>query len=127
MIYILKNKKIRFLVLISFILLLSGCQQVQKPLYVWNDYFEVSTDYGINGENKKYTKKYMSTLKKIIDESKKNKQRVAPGIYAEYAEVLFKTNHKKEAKQYFLLEKKIYPESSKFIDSIITKLYGDVK
>jgi hypothetical protein len=121
------QNKTKLLFITIFILLFTGCgKKVQvHSLYIWNDYVNNSMEYAMNGEKQKVREKYIATLKKIIDDSKAKKRKVAPGIYAEYGQILFKTNHKKEAKKYFLLEKQTYPESSKFIDLVIKKLYGD--
>lgn len=102
-----------------------GCQQpVEPPLYIWGDYVKTSTEYGMNGQKKEVLEKHVQELAKIIEESGEKNQRVAPGIYAEYGQILFETAKKEEAKKYFLLEKSIYPESAQFIDRIIIKLYG---
>lgn len=107
-------------------LLLVGCANApQPPLYSWGDYVKSSTKYGMDGHNKEVLEQHSAELKKIIDESDMNKQKVAPGIYAEYGQILFETGKKEDAKQYFLLEKKTYPESEKFINQIMKKLYGE--
>jgi hypothetical protein len=115
--------------LLSFIFVLfifTGCQQqVQPPLYVWNNYVHSSTDYGMKGHEKEVLEKHIIELEKIILDSETKQQRVAPGIYAEYAQLLYETNKPSEAKKYFLLEKQTYPESSIFIDRVLKKLYGD--
>jgi hypothetical protein len=122
------KKTISLSIIAIMILLFTGCgQQVQPPLYIWDNYVGSSADYAMHSEKKDITEKQIQVLKKIINESEEKKQRVAPGIYAEYGQILFRTNHKTQAKKYFLLEKQTYPESSKFIDMVITKLYGDAK
>jgi hypothetical protein len=115
------------LTLITILLLIfAGCQQqVQPPLYVWNNYVHSSTDYGMQGHEKEILEKHILELEKIIVDSEEKKQRVAPGIYAEYAQLLYETNKLSDAKKYFLLEKQTYPESSIFIDRVLKKLYGE--
>lgn len=111
---------------LSVALLLAGCANTpQPPLYSWGDYVKSSTRYGMDGHNKEVLEQHSAELKKIIDESDMNKQKVAPGIYAEYGQILFETGKKEDAKQYFLLEKTTYPESAKFISQIMKKLYGE--
>lgn len=121
----------RFFLVLSFIgiVLFTGCSSKTQPspLYTWDDYVRNSTDYGMHQGDKKYLQKYMATLKRIIDESENSNKRVAPGIYAEYASLLYQTHKKEEAKRYFLLEKKTYPESTIFIDRVMIKLYGSAK
>jgi len=112
-----------FILLISFFI---GCQKAPEPtLYIWDDYTNTSTEYGMNGQEKEVVEKHAQELNKIIKESEEKDQRVAPGIYAEYGQILFETSKKEEAKKYFLLEKKTYPESTQFINRVLNKLYGD--
>jgi len=106
-------------------ILFTGCgKQVQPPLYMWGDYVNSSAKYGVSSGDKEVLEKHLQELEKIINESKAKDQRVAPGIYAEYAQLLYETNKKELAKKYFLLEKQTYPESSIFIDRVMVKLYG---
>ena len=107
-------------------LFLAGCANTQQPpLYSWGDYVKSSTRYGMDGHNKEVLEQHSSELKKIIDESEMNKQKVAPGIYAEYGQILYETGKKEDAKRYFMLEKATYPESSTFMSQIMKKLYGE--
>lgn len=120
------NYMTKLILFIVVILIFTGCQQqVQAPLYIWNNYVHSSTDYGMKGHEKEVLEKHIVELEKIISDSKEKKQRVAPGIYAEYAQLLYESNKPSEAKKYFFLEKETYPESSIFIDRVIKKLYGD--
>ena len=108
------------------ILVFTGCgKQAQPPLYSWGNYVNSSTEYGMKGHEKEVLEKHMQELEKIINDSEAKNQRVAPGIYAEYGQILYETNKKEDAKKYFLLEKQTYVESSMFIDRVMTKLYGE--
>jgi hypothetical protein len=110
------------------ILLFTGCgQTVQPPLYNWGNYQYTSTAYGMYGERKEVLEKHITELQKIINESEAKNQRVAPGIYAEYGQILFETNKKAKAKKYFILEQTTYPESTIFINRVLIKLYGEQK
>jgi len=114
------------IVSLSAALLLSGCANTpQPPLYSWGNYVKSSTRYGMDGHNKEVLEQHSAELKKIIDESEINKQKVAPGIYAEYGQLLYETGKREDAKRYFLLEKTTYPESATFINQVMKKLYGE--
>ena len=121
-------KNIFKLLIIPFLILLfAGCgQQAIPPIYKWGNYVESSSDYGMKGQEKEVIEKHLAELSKIITESETEKQRVAPGIYAEYAQILFETGKKEEAKKYFELEKQTYPESTIFINRVLNKLYGEM-
>lgn len=122
MYYVLKNKLV-FILLSMFVF--SGC--VQEPtLYTWNDYVNSSHEYGIKGEYEAL-ERHLEVLEEIIEDSKNEKKRVAPGIYAEYAQMLFENNQKEKARKYFELEKQTYSEATVFIDRVIKKLYGEIE
>jgi len=122
------KKLISLTVAVITVLIFTGCgQTVQPPLYNWGDYVKSSSKYAMYGERKDVLEKHTSELAKIINESEAKKQRVAPGIYAEYAQILFETNKKEKAKKYFVLEKETYPESTLFINRVMKKLYGEQK
>ena len=105
---------------------MTGCgANKPKPLYVWSDYVKTSTDVVTESHDEKSVAEHMAVLEKIFKESEEKGTRVAPGLYAEYAELLYQHRNKIEAKKYFILEKQTYPESAVFIDSVTTKLYGE--
>jgi hypothetical protein len=81
------NKKLIF-VMLSF-MLLPACVQSPQTIYTWGDYVETSTSYATKGHEKEYFEKHFSVIKKIIEQSDIEKKRVAPGIYAEYAQLLY--------------------------------------
>lgn len=120
------KKTIKYLIVPTMaIFLLSGCVEQPKPLYSWGNYVASTGEYTIKGHEKEVREKHSAELKNMIEESQSKDMRVPPGIYAEYAQVLFESNQPSEAKKYFLLEKNTYPESTIFIDRVIKKLYGD--
>jgi len=104
---------------------LVGCVQTQPPLYHWGNYVSSSTNYGMQGHQKEVLEKHIAELEIIINESEQKNQRVAPGLYAEYAQLLYETNKKELSKKYFSLEKQTYPESVQFINGVLKKLYGE--
>ena len=54
------------------------------------------------------------------------KGKVPPGIYAEYAYILYISGQTREAIMYFEKEKKTWPESSVFMDKMIDTAKGGV-
>lgn len=122
-------RKILILSFMTFIMtLLTGCgKEAHPPIYQWGEYVDSSANYGMKGHEKEILEKHIRELEKIINTSDEKNQRVAPGIYAEYAQILYETNKKVKAKKYFLLEKQTYEESSVFIDRVLAKLYGEAQ
>ncbi len=125
----MKAKLGKFSAIIVILITATGCtQEVKKePLFIWGDYQYTSTAYGKHNEDLEVVERHTQELEKIINESKINDRKVAPGIYAEYAEILYKSGKKSDAKAFFLLEKSIYPESSKFMNQVVYRLYGNTK
>lgn len=120
------NKVIFIFTCAALAVLMTGCgRQVQPPLYNWGSYADSSAKYATKAHEKDIAEKHRAELEKIINDSNEKKQRVAPGLHAEYGQILFEMNKKELAKQYFILEKQTYPESSVFIDRVLIKLYGN--
>jgi hypothetical protein len=109
--------------LVVIVVLFVGCSGPKKPLYIWNNYSELSMIYGTNEGNSEILNRYIKELKFIIDESEDRKKRVAPNLYSEYGYLLYTSGKKQEALDYFEKEAKIYPESKKFMKQLIKKLY----
>jgi len=120
-------KNMYFIGIVFVMIMSNGCAQktIKPPLYLWDNYQYTSSAYGMYGEKKEILDRHTQEVKKIIEQSESKNQRVAPGIYAEYGQLLYENNKKEEAKQYLLLEKSTYPESAHFIDLIIMRLYGE--
>ena len=59
-------------------------------------------------------------LVKTIDDRGRNKYS-PPGLYAEYGLLLLQSGEKEQARHYFQLEKTTWPESSKFMDHMISE------
>jgi len=122
------RKIFSYSLIVSTMLIMSGCgKEVTPPIYKWSEYSYTSVAYGMYGDREVIRQKHQDELSKIIEQSKSANKKVAPGIYAEYAQVLYESKNKLEAKKYFILEKETYPESTIFINRVLVKLYGDVK
>lgn len=106
------------------IALFTGCVKKEPPIYIWNDYVDSSFDYKKRGHEKEIFAKHLIEVEKMITDSELKKQKLPPGIYAEYGNLLIENNNKDGAMKYFLLEKQTYPESSIFIDKLIERIYG---
>jgi len=111
-------KKIILMILISSALI-SGCA-TQKPMYEYSNYSE--SFYGMKKEGGAETSdEWKTTLEDIISKSNASITRVPPGVYANLGYLYLKMNNNEQAIFYFEEEKKIYPESIKFMDNLISK------
>lgn len=112
-------------VIISLALLFVGCgggNPMPKPLYTWGDYQSAQVKYKNSPKDKNELIEYEKALKKVV-----NQEKTPPSICSEYAMVLVKLGKKDEAKEYFLKEIKLYPESKVFMENVMRKIYGDKK
>ena len=114
-------------IMVAVVIMSSGCVKEKKapPLYVWGNYQYTSSAYGMFDKNPEVVDRHLQELEVIMNDSDAKDQRVAPGIYAEYGQILYENSKRSDAKRYFLLEKNTYPESSLFIDRVLIDLYGD--
>lgn len=113
----------RKIVVLSAVLLmaaLAGCG-TPRGLYYWGDYS--STLYAMKkNPDEKTIKEHTEMLNKIITYSEKFKKRVPPGICCEYGYMLLKAGNEPEARKYFEMEVKLYPESKLFVEKLIADI-----
>lgn len=111
-------KAVRLCVLFLLFSFAYGCVTSQKPMYYWGNYS--SSLYGLKKNPGEETMNlHIKALDDIILKSKEMDLKVPPGIYAEYGMYLLQADKKAEAKEMFLAEKHIYPESSLLMDRMI--------
>ncbi|MCD8569584.1 MAG: DUF4810 domain-containing protein [Geovibrio sp.] len=115
-------KSLIFALLIAFSVV--ACA-TNTSLYYWGDYPKSSVNYAMKSADKEYTQKHIEELRKVIETSDSQKRRVAPGLYAEYGQLLYENEQRNEARKFFELEKTTYPESEVFINRIVSKLYSE--
>jgi hypothetical protein len=100
------------LALFAFVALATGCT---SDKYTWNQYDDNLYAYYKNPEQKQ---KFVEHLKETIalGEAKNN---LAPGIYAEYAYLLYEMQNFSEAIIYFQKERDLYPEAQFFMAKMV--------
>jgi len=104
----------RLLLAFVSIALLSGCTSTQG-LYHWGNYEQAAYAYAKNpGE----VDEYIESLDKIIVAGEE-KNRVPPGLYAEYAYALMIMGRTDDAMLSFGKERDKWPESRKLMDLMI--------
>lgn len=109
------NHKSSTLIVFCICCLLSGCT---KTIFFWGDYEDsLYESYVENDPQQAHLK-----LNRTILEGENQKQRLAPGIYAEYGFILFQRGDASGAIQYFLKEKQQYPESTALMNKLISKI-----
>ena len=112
----------RLLLLLTVILLgLSGCAATNK--YHWGNYEKSLYGYY---KNPSELETLTESLANIIAEGETD-GKVPPGIYAEYAYILYISGKKQESISYFEKEKKSWPESSVLMEKMVTIAKGGDK
>ncbi|MGR3310445.1 MAG: DUF4810 domain-containing protein [Candidatus Brocadiales bacterium] len=104
---------IKYITLLLAILLgLSGCTTTK---YHWGNYEKSLYKYY---KDPSEVEKLAKSLDNMITKGE-SKGKVPPGIYAEYAYILYISKKPREAIMYFEKEKTLWPESSVFMDKMI--------
>lgn len=109
----------KLILLILAFVCLTSCS---KDLYEYYDYDNLIYAYTTGGvknkELKKFSKKYMR-----LTTTKKGKRKIpAPGVCVEYGYLLYKQDRKDEARDSFIREMQLYPESKTYVDGIMKSL-----
>ena len=105
------NLKLSFL-LVGIALIASGCIQTK---YQWGGYEQALYDYY---KTPAEIEVYAEELADTIDDGERE-GKVPPGIYAEFAYILMLQGDIKKAISFFEKEKKLWPESARFMDLMI--------
>ncbi|MDP8269152.1 MAG: DUF4810 domain-containing protein [Candidatus Tenebribacter davisii] len=107
------------LIVILIVLVFTGCYQT--TLYYWGNYSNSLYNYK-KLETEGNLNKHIKSIEKIIKQSDYLKKKVPPGIYCEYGYYSMQEGNYSEAKKYFDLEIKLYPESEKFVTVLVQRI-----
>ena len=102
--------------------LASGCVQGHKDMYYWGEYESILQDMytepgsaGFDVQIEKLT----TDIQRAADDGKPT----PPGIYAHLGFVYATQGNSVKAKQSFIKEKKLYPESATFINGLMKRAF----
>jgi len=110
---------LRTKIILGAIFLLSGC--ANNTMYYWGNYSNSLYQYKKNLTQESLDR-HISELLEIVRKSNARNLRVPPGVYAELGFIYTEKGDNVEAIKYFELEKNTYPESAKFMDSLIKSM-----
>ena len=102
-----------FLSAFAFLLLTTSCSSPKTTIQNQTVAVEYAREY--NPQELKELLKEYRTLVRSLDKNEKP----APGIYAEYALLLFKSGDLKNAAKMIILELKYYPEAKPYLENLI--------
>jgi hypothetical protein len=92
----------------------AGC--APRTAYLWGDYDSVLYSYYANPQD---SERYLERLGQIVQKAEVEKDRIPPGLYAEYGYALFEAGRLDEALTYYRKEREEWEESRVFMDKMI--------
>lgn len=109
------GSRLRLLLLVALAVPLgAGC--APKRAYYWGDYDSALYTYY---QNPQESEAYVQRLGEIIQKAETEKDKVPPGLYAEYGYALFEAGRLDEAIIYYKKERDQWQESVVFMDKMI--------
>ncbi|KPD04021.1 DUF4810 domain-containing protein [Moellerella wisconsensis] len=108
--------------LILLAILLSGCAQSPKPLYHWDGY--QNSIYQYYQQTESSPQEQIIVLQKNIEQAKAQNVAVAPGLHAHLGLLYVNVGQIDLAYSEFNLEKSLYPESTKYMDFLLSNNKG---
>jgi hypothetical protein len=106
-------------VIISFLVLLTGCGATNQSIYHWDASYIDSVYESINEDGD--INEQISNLEKVIQDSYNNKKKVAPGLYAQLGLLYSKVGNNSKSIIYLNREVETFPESKQYIDFLKNK------
>ncbi|HTN51928.1 MAG TPA: DUF4810 domain-containing protein [Anaeromyxobacter sp.] len=94
----------------------AGCATGPKRLYAWNGYDEALYAQAKAPQD---NEKYLEHLKQVIENAETARDKVPPGIYAEYGYALFTNGQLDDAVTYYSKERDTWPESRVLMEKLI--------
>ena len=92
----------------------AGC--APQRAYLWGDYDSVLYSHYANPQD---SERYLERLGQIVQKAEVEKDKVPPGLYAEYGYALFEAGRPDEAITYYKKEREEWEESRVFMDKMI--------
>jgi hypothetical protein len=109
------GSRLRRLLLAALVIpLAAGC--APRRAYYWGDYDSALYSHY---QNPQETERYVERLGEIIQKAEVEKDKVPPGLYAEYGYALFEAGRLDEAIVYYEKERDEWQESVVFMDKMI--------
>lgn len=115
----MKSINIKLLALLAITLLAQGCAH-KSNIYYWGDYENIIQDIYLNpGQADSVTQIYK--LNQTIEQAENKGLKVPPGVFAHLGMVHAQSGNLGLARESLLQEKALYPESSVFIDGLLSR------
>lgn len=106
---------------LSMLLLVSACKTTE-PIYYHGTYNKAVYSY-FKGDQASLTEQ-IEVLQQIIEKAQAKGKKVAPGVHAHLGLLHFDNGNDAEGQHQFELEKALFPESTKYLDFLLTSRKG---
>lgn len=113
-------KKLIALVLVCAAM--TGCQSTKEPLYYYGEYKKAVYAF-LKADGVTVDQQIMMLEKVIVDATNKRKS-VAPGLHAHLGMLYFNIGNATLGTSHFEIEKKLFPESTQYIDFLLKSAKG---
>ncbi|MGY3916919.1 DUF4810 domain-containing protein [Aeromonas australiensis] len=100
-----------------------GCATPPKPLYNWDEYQESVYQHLTDQDNGEQ----IDRLEKNLQKASGKGEKVPPGFHAHLAMLYAQQGRDDLALEHFEKEKQLFPESTTFIDFLLTQKTGAAK
>ncbi len=108
---------------LAFALFSYGCATPPKPLYNWGEY----QDSVYQNLEEKDNGEQLARLEKNLQEANGQGEKVPPGFHAHLAMLYAQQGRDNLALEHFEKEKQLFPESTTFINFLLTQKQGAAK
>jgi hypothetical protein len=112
----------RFVVVLAAVLLV-GCGPEPRPLYTWGDYQLTVYQYYQNEQGD--LEEQIAALEKILEQARADNRPVPPGLHAHLGLLFARGGDGGSAREQFLEEKALYPESGPYMDFLLNSKVAD--
>ncbi|HSH68799.1 MAG TPA: DUF4810 domain-containing protein [Deferrisomatales bacterium] len=111
---------------IVVVLLACGCATQKPPLYRWGEYERLIYEmYAKPGAAEPGTQ--VAKLSADVERTLAEGKRVPPGVHAHLGYMYYIQGNRGAALHEFTTEKEVFPESTVFVDGILTRLQGNTQ
>jgi hypothetical protein len=116
----------RLVFIASTALALAACHTPPKPTYHWGKYPAATYEH-YSTPGKVSPEQEIETLKAEVERAAASNQPAPPGLHAHLGYLYLESGKSNLAVQELETEKKLFPESAKFVDSLLQRLKGAPK
>ncbi|MER0497210.1 DUF4810 domain-containing protein [Aeromonas hydrophila] len=115
-------KQFKLFTLLAAAMLLTACAQAPRSLYNWDQYQQVV--YQNMEGNETSVEEQISALEKNQQEASAKGQAVPPGFHAHLGMLYAQLGKDTETRQHFETEKRLFPESTPFMNFLMSNKKG---